>query len=255
MSATLATFHGAMQDAFARRAAFWSQVAIMVLNDLAWIGFWTIFFDRVGTVRGWDVDAILMLYATFTIAAGLVLGVLANARHLARLIDEGAIDHVLTLPVSPLLHLLVRRIDAVHTGDIVFGVVLFAVIGDLSPERVGAFVFAVACSTIVLAGFVLTAASSVFFTGRSQGGDLSVHSIMLLASYPAEIFTGYTKALLFTIVPAAFVSTVPSRLVTEFSWTAAAALATAAAAFALIGWTVFHTGLRRYTSGSGWTRA
>lgn len=255
MSGARATFRGAIQDALARRAAFWSQVAIMVLNDLAWIGFWVIFFDRVGTVRGWDVDAILMLYATLTTAAGLVLGVTANARHLARLIDEGAIDHALTLPVSPLFHLLVRRIDAVHTGDIVFGVVLFAVIGEWTPERVGVFVFGVVCSTIVLTGFVVAAASSVFFTGRSQGGDLSVHSILLLSSYPAEIFSGSTRALLFTVVPAAFVSTVPARLVTDFSWSTAAALATAAAAFALIGWSVFSAGLRRYTSGSGWTRA
>lgn len=254
MSALSATVRSAMADAFARRASFWSQVAIMVLNDVAWVVFWVIFFRRVGEVRGWDIDSVLMLNATLTVTGGIVLGVLSNCRRIAVLVDEGAIDQVLIRPVGPLLHLLVRRIDAVNLGDVVFGVGLFTIIGSPSPSRIGIFVFAVACGTVLLTGFLVAASSIVFFTGRSQVGDLSLHAILLTAAYPAEVFTGYTRLLLFTAIPAALVSSVPSRLVNDFSWITAAGIASAAALFALIGYATFTTGLRRYTSGSGWSR-
>ncbi len=81
-----------------------------------------------------------------------------------------------------------------------------------------------------------------------------MHALLLLASYPAEVFTGATKALLYTAVPAAFVAAVPSRLVDDFGLAQAASLAGAAAFFSFAGWTMFHLGLRRYTSGSAWAR-
>jgi ABC-2 type transport system permease protein len=252
---SLATFRGAMTDALARRASFYSQVSIMVVNDLAWIVFWVIFFRRVDNVRGWNVDTVLLLYATLTTSAGLVLGLLSNARRIPQIVDDGSLDHVLTLPVTPLPQLLVRKIDPVNLGDVAFGLVLFAAVGHPTLPRVAVYLFAVACSALVLTGFLVATGSIAFFAGRSQGGDLSLHAMLMLASYPASIFTGYTKGLLFTVVPAAFVSSVPSSLVDEFSWPAAAALAAAALVFATLGWTVFSLGLRRYTSGSGWTRA
>lgn len=255
MSASTTTFRGAVDDALARRASFYLQMTLMVVNDLAWIAFWSIFFHRVNNVRGWNIDAILMLYAVLTMSAGFVLGALSNCRRLPQLVDEGALDHVLTLPVRPLRQLLVRRIDPVHLGDVLFGVVLFVFFCHPTPARAVVFAFAVACSVVLLTGFLTAAGSLVFFTGRPQGGDLSLHSILLLASYPAEIFTGFTKGLLFTVVPAALVSSVPSRLVTDFSATTAAGMAVAAATFAVLGGLLFTAGLRRYTSGSSWTRA
>ena len=35
----------------------------MIVNDLAWVGFWFLFFDQVGSVRGWDLDRVLLLFA------------------------------------------------------------------------------------------------------------------------------------------------------------------------------------------------
>ncbi|MCU1344266.1 MAG: hypothetical protein JWL70_532 [Acidimicrobiia bacterium] len=73
----------------------------MVLNDLAWIGFWVLFFHRVGNLGGWDRDGVLMLLAVLTTGGGLVLGFLSNARRLAQLITDGGLDAVLALPVHP----------------------------------------------------------------------------------------------------------------------------------------------------------
>jgi ABC-2 type transport system permease protein len=137
----------------------------------------------------------------------------------------------------------------------VFGIVLFAVAGDPTLERTAVFVVASIGAAVLFTGFLVATGSLAFFAGRSEGGEFGLHAMLLLASYPADIFTGASKALLYTAVPAAFVAAVPATLVDDFDMTRALALAGAAAVFALAGWILFTLGLRRYTSGSIWTHA
>jgi ABC-2 type transport system permease protein len=249
-----AVVRGAFTEAFARRASFWSQVATMVVNDAVWIAFWLIFFNRVGTLRGWNMHRILLLYAILTTSAGLVLGALSNAKRIGQLAAEGDLDAVLALPVAPLPHLLVRRVDTVNLGDIAFGIVLFAATGTPTPQRILTYLGGVAASCMVLVGFLVATGSIALFAGRNEAGEISLHSILLLATYPVDIFTGTAKALLYTVVPAAFVSAVPSTLLDRFDLRRALLMVCAATVFAGGGWLTFTLGLRRYTSGSAWTR-
>jgi ABC-2 type transport system permease protein len=251
----LATVRAAAAESWANRQAFWVQVLAMVANDLAWVAFWVLFFDRVGTLRGWDTDRVLLLFAVLTTSAGLVLGFLSNARSVGRLAAEGQLDSVLALPVPPLAYLLVRRIETTNLGDFVFGVVLFAVAGSPTVERTAVYVVGSLAGAVLLTGFLVATGSLAFFGGRGETGEFGLHAMLLLASYPADIFTGASKAILYTAVPAAFVAAVPSTLIDDFDLTRAFALLGAATVFATAGWALFTLGLRRYTSGSVWTRA
>lgn len=255
MRSVLVTLRTAMAEAWANRGAFWLQVTIMVVNDTAWVAFWLLFFDRVGEIRGWDASGVLLLFAILTTAAGLALGVLGNARHVGRLAADGELDAVLALPVPPLAYLLVRRIETVNLGDALFGIALFALAGEPTVERTAIYVGGVLVGSVLLAGFLVAAGSLAFFVGRSEAGELGLHSILLFAGYPADLFGGPTKALLYTVLPAAFVAAVPARLVESFDPGRALALGGVAVGFALLGWITFTLGLRRYTSGSLWTRA
>ncbi len=254
MKVLAATQRAALAEAWANRSGFWAQLLAMVVNDVAWVVFWTLFFRRVGTVRGWEAHRMLLLLAVLTTAGGLVLGLFSNARRLGRLAADGELDAALALPVSPLAYLLVRRVDATNLGDIVFGVVLFAVAGDPTPARVALYLGAVGVASALLTGFLVATGSLAFFFGRNEAGELGLHAMLVLASYPVDMFSGFGKALLYTVVPAAFVAAVPARLLDSFDPVAAAGLVGATLAFAAAAWTVFNAGLRRYTSGASWTR-
>lgn len=255
MRAVLATSRSAFAEAWSNRSAFWVQVTAIVVNDVVWVIFWAIFFDRVGAVRGWDRDQVLLLLSMLCTCAGFSLGFLANARRIGWLAAEGELDSVLALPVPPLAYLLVRRVDAVHMGDIGFGIVLFLAIGTPSVERTLLFVVGVVTGILVMTGFLVLAGSLAFFTGRGESGDAGFNALLVLASYPTEIFSGGAKVLLYTLVPAALVAAGPSRLVADPAVTDALALLGAGVVFAAAGWWTFTVGLRRYTSGSVWTRA
>jgi ABC-2 type transport system permease protein len=252
----LATFRTALLEAWTNRRSFWFQVSIMITNDVAWVLFWVIFFNRIGSVNGWDAHRVLLLFAIITTVSGLSLGLLANSRKLGELIADGQIDAALTLPVHPLLYLLARRIDTAMLGDLFFGPVLFVLAGAPTPGRTLVYIVGSICGAFVLTGFLVTMGSlTMFVGGRGEQADLGFQAILILASYPLDIFGGLTKLLLFTAIPAAFVSGLPTKLVDNFSVLNAAPVIGAAIFFATLGTVMFQAGLRRYTSGALWTRA
>lgn len=255
MTAVLATMRAAFAEALANRRSFWSQVMVMVMNDFAWVAFWVLFFHRVGEVRGWDGDRVLMLLSVLATTAGLVLGVLSNARHIGPMAAEGELDAALALPVPPLAYLLVRRVSTVNLGDLLFGFGLFVAIGSPTLGRLVLYVLAVLAASMVLTGFLVAAGSLAFFTGRGETGDVGFNSILLLGNYPVDVFNGVAKLLLYTVVPAAFVGALPATLVDDFAPGRAFLLLAAASFFAVGGWALFTLGLRRYSSGSVWTQA
>lgn len=245
----------AWREALANRAGFWTQIAIMVVNDLVWVLFWFLFFDRVESVRGWDLDRLIVLFAILTTSAGFVLGVLNNARRTGQLAATGQLDAALALPVAPLTHLLFRRVEATNVGDLLFGVVLFAALGNPTPERTLIFVFGVVCAVLIITGFLVLVGSLSFWAGRNDAGELGFHALILFANYPVDIFGGATRVFLYAVVPSGFVTSAPARLVDEFDPTWAAATLAVAVGVAGAGWLAFTLGLRRYTSGAAWTRA
>lgn len=255
MTVALATMGAAFREAWSNRRGFWFQIAIMMANDVAWVVFWVLFFHRVGSLGGWDTHKVLLLFSILCTVSGIGLGLLANARRLGELIAAGALDAALALPTNPLAHLLTRRVDTALLGDLTFGPVLFVAAGDPTPERTAVFVFGSACGALVLVGFLVALGSITLYAGgRGEPADLGFQAILIFASYPIDVFGGLTKLFLFTAVPAAFVTGLPTSLVSSWHWPVAAGAAGAAAFFALGAAAAFELGLRRYTSGALWTR-
>src|SRR4051812_32481088 len=255
MGAVLLTLRTAVRDAFTNRRSFWVQVTAMAVNDLAWVVFWLLFFHKMGSIRGWDSDRIILLFAVLATASGIALGLLANARRIGELIGDGQLDAALALPVAPLPYLLSHRVDTVLLGDLFFGPTLFVVAGHPTPERAAVFVGASLLASTVLAGFLVAAGSLTFFIGgRGAQSDIAFQAVLLLASYPLDVFGGATRFLLFSAVPAAFVTGLPTRLVDSFDPAVAAALAGAAAFAVACAAGLFTLGLRRYSSGTVFTR-
>jgi ABC-2 type transport system permease protein len=245
----------AVEEAWANRAGFWTQVLTMVVNDIVWVIFWILFFRRVGEIRGWDGSSVLLLLSVLTTSAGFVLGCLSNCRALGRLVVDGEIDAALALPVPPLRYLLVRKLTTTNLGDVAFGLVLFVMSGSPSVERTLVFVAGCLVSGVLLTGFLVTTSSLAFFAGRNDIGEISFHTMLVFSSYPIDVFTGAAKLFLYTVIPAGFIAAVPARLIEDFDWGLAALLLAVAFAFAFAGWLTFTLGLRRYTSGAVWTRA
>lgn len=256
MRALASTSKIAFVEAWANRRSFWLQVAFMLANDASLIVFWLLFFHKVSTVRGWDFDHLLILFGILSMVTGIAMGVLGNARRLGQVIADGELDAALALPVDPLGYLLVRRVDTALLGDLAFGPLMLVLAGHLTPERVGLYVVAVLFGSAVFVSFlVILGSATLYLGGRGEQGDVGFHALLMIASYPLDLFGGAIRLVLFTLIPAGFVTGVPTELVTDFRWDRALVMAGAATIAAIVARATFQTGLRRYRSGAMWSRA
>lgn len=233
------------------RVSLISQVLGMFINDGLWVAFWVLYFTRFPVLRGWTLEDVLVLWACLTTSYGLVVGLLANSTRIARLVVQGQLDYYLALPKNVLLHVLVSQMSLVSLGDLLFGPVLLVLTVKLSWAKLAVFVVVSLLSAMVALGFFLVGGSLAFFLGNSEtvSGQF-LNALLHFSSYPTTIFDTGVKVILFTVIPAGFVSTLPVELMREFRWVGFLELLGAAVLFLGLGVWLFRRGLRRYESGN-----
>ena len=249
------TLRTAFADSRSNRGSFGLVMLLMIINDASLIVFWTLFFHRVGTVRGWDVHDIFVLFAILLTSAGLSLGLFANCRKIGVIAADGALDETLALPVAPLSMVLARRVDPGNLGDLIFGPVVFMLLCAPTPQRAVLYLFGSVLGAVVMVSFLICAGSvTLFVGGRGEHAELGFNALLIFSSYPLDLFGGATKVVLFTLIPAAFVTGLPAQLVHRFDPATALVMIAATIGFAILAQTMFSLGLRRYSSGSVWAR-
>jgi ABC-type Na+ transport system ATPase subunit NatA/ABC-type uncharacterized transport system permease subunit len=174
-----------------------------------------------------------------------------GVQDLARRIEGGDLDPMLTLPRSVLVQAVAARTRPDGWGDVATGMILVAMSGHLHG-----LAWLTAPLALVLAGVVFTAAgvllhSSAFWLGRVDGlARQATEFLTTFSVYPPSLFGWQLKLLLFTVLPAGFISYLPTELVRSFEPGTLALAVGGAAAYAVLAAWVFARGLRRYASGS-----
>ncbi|MFZ5827043.1 MAG: ABC transporter permease [Bacillota bacterium] len=233
------------------RTSLVSQVVGMFINDLLWVAFWVLYFTKFPVLRGWTLQDVIVLWAVVTTAFGIVVGLMANSIRIPQLVVQGQLDYFLALPKNVLLHMLVSQIRLVNFGDALFGPILLVVMVDLTPTKVLVFIVSTMLAAMVLLGFFILAGSLSFFLGNSDALSNQIATALIhFSTYPTTIFEQGVKFILFTLIPAGFVSTLPVELVREFDWLKFLQLAGGAVFFLGLAIIVFHRGLKRYESGN-----
>jgi ABC-2 type transport system permease protein len=234
------------------RASFVTQVVGMVLNDSMWVIFWWIYFSTFQVLQGgWTLHDVLGLWAVTGMAFGLCMGLFGNTLRLAEIISQGKLDYYLVLPKNVLLHVLVSSMDVTAWGDMLFGAGLFIAFLQPTPERAALFIFMSLCGAAVFLAFNIGWQSLAFWLGNAEGLAFQLWGALIaFSTYPPSLFRGAVKLMLFTVVPAAFLSHVPVEMLRKLdpAWLVGE-VAFAVGTLALSIW-VFYRGLRRYESGS-----
>lgn len=250
----VALWQANLQAAMEFRAAFLTQVAGMIVNNGLYFLFWVVFFERFEHVAGYGLRDVAMLYGVAAAGVGLAVYLFGNAVGLAEVISGGRLDYYLALPRPALLHALASKSAASGLGDFSYGLITFLVVGPHTPGAAARFVVAVLCAGAVFVGFMVLVNSLAFWTGgASQVSGQAFMAVITFAIYPVTLFDGSARLLLFTLMPAALIGSVPAAFVRGFGWPELGLLAAGAAAFLGLAIFVFGRGLRRYESGSAIT--
>lgn len=233
------------------RASFVSQVLGMVINNSLWVTFWVLYFTKFPVLGGWTVEDVLVLWCSVGLSYGLVSAFFANVIRIPALVVQGQLDYYLALPKDVLFHLLISQFRPVNVGDVLFGPILLVIMVKLTWAKVAIYLTVSLLAACIWLGCYLLTGSLTFFLGNSEGVSSQImNTVIHLATYPTPIFDNVVKVLLFTVLPAGFLTTLPVELVREFHLTGLLALMGGAVLFLGAGILLFRAGLKRYESGN-----
>ena len=233
------------------RGAFISQVAAMFLNDGVWLVFWTLFFTRFPVLRGWNIDDIITIWAVTASGFGLAHAIYGNGLMLASLIAQGQLDVWMLYPRALLPHLLLGRMTATAWGDALFGYAAYLALVGPDVVHFLLFVLMTLSAATLFVGFSILGGSLSFFLGNASGlADQWRFAMITFSTYPSVLFDGAIKIVLYTLIPAGFVSYLPAAALRDLSLTSAALAVAGAIGVLAAGVSLFYLGLRRYESGN-----
>jgi len=154
-------------------------------------------------------------------------------------------------PKPVLLHILVSRMAVSGFGEIAFAVILYAMFGSMTVTGVMKFGLALLLSMLIIMFFVIIVQSLAFFIGNADGlGQQLLNGMLACTTYPTGIFRGVGKMILFTVIPAGFVSYLPIGLLRSVEPVFLMQAIGMALLLTVGGTLFFYYGLKRYSSGN-----
>ena len=233
------------------RISFLIKVFGMVINDVALVVVWVIFFQRFPEINGWRIEDTILLFAIGTTSFGLVMTFGRAIHRISRLISQGELDHFLSFPVNVQWYVSLSEIDVSAIGDLLFGLTIFFFSGNISPEKFIMFSVFSATSAIILYNFSIIVQSMAFFVGNFEdAADQFFHALLGFTLYPQTVFHGALKIIMLTIIPAFFMATLPVQLINDFKWDLFLILILFAVSTSFLSVAIFKKGLKRYESGN-----
>jgi len=240
-----------LQAAMEYRTAFWAQIVIMLANDCLWLLFWWSYFQQFPLVNGWQQTDVVILWATSALGIGLGNAVFGNVSKLAALIINGGLDAYLGMPRYVLLHVCISGTDPSAWGDVLFALGAYCVFLRPGPLNLFLFLLLACMAALIFISFLVLCGSLAFFLGNVEGlSQQMLGALVTFSTYPMNIFNGVVHILLFTILPAGFISFVPLQLLHHFAWPLFGGMCGFLLLIMLGAAGFFQLGLKRYESGN-----
>ncbi len=240
-----------LQAAMEYRAAFAVQIITMIANDGLWLFFWWTYFRQFPLVNGWQSSNIIVIWAVAACGFGIGMAVFGNTPKLAALIMNGGLDAYLGMPRNVLLHVCITASDPTAWGDILFAAGAFTLLLHPDVFHFALFVLLSIMGALIFVSFLVILGSLAFFLGNTEGlSQQMLGALITFSTYPMNIFNGVVRVLLFTVIPAGFITFVPLQLLQHFSWPLFAGMIGFMVLFVGAAAGIFELGLRRYESGN-----
>lgn len=220
----------------------------MIVNDIFWVFFWYLLFQKFGTIGSWQFIDMAYLYAILFISFGIAMGFFGNLDGLAKMIEESKLDYYLTLPKNILFHSLVK-IYYSPIGDLIMGLVMAILVVPLNKFPL--FLALTFTSTVLIIGWLVFVNSiSFYINGFYTAANSAKEFFITFSHYPFSVYSGMTKFLLTFLVPAGMLVGIPVDLLKSFSWGLfLTVIVYVVLLFCFSVW-FFYKGLKRYESGN-----
>lgn len=241
-----------LKSSFEYKKSFLIQMIFMIINNGFFLIFWNVVFSvNNGNVNGLEMKDILIIWALAPASWGIACFLFGGLREINRYILTGGLDTYLLQPKNILLSIATSKCDFAGCGDLIYGLVLGA-IGCGNFKLYIEFILYVLIGTIVTCGvFIFIRTLAIWIGEVEQIAHIYENSLFItFCTYPFEIFGGFTKFLMFTIVPSAYVCHIPKKLLGNFDLKLFVFLLIAVTILFSFSVAFFYNSLKKYESGN-----
>ncbi len=243
-----------------REFMYRENIFAMTFADLIWIaveiGFFEVIYGNTVVINGWNKEQSFFFLGLFIASDALFSAFFQrNFWYFPNLITQGDLDIVLAKPVNPVFLALTQSVNLSQLLNFFAGLgILIAYAGP--AQFAGGWLWAmipvwlmIGVLTQGLVRFLFVV--SAFWTGRASGISHLYYNFYQLANKPEGFYPSAIRILLKTILPFAFIGSVPARaLLGSFSWQDFIFVFGTLSAFFILNRTLWQKGLRIYTSAS-----
>jgi ABC-2 type transport system permease protein len=224
---------------------FTSWAAILVL------------FTHTPAINGWSLGQMTVLLGVFYLIQGVNSLVFETSfERFMEHVRLGTLDYILIKPANSQFMVSTRHIRPPALGMVALGVVLLGIGVGQIDERIGlpdamAFVVTLVCGIALVYCLLLVLSTLSFWFVRVENLLAIFWSFLDAGRFPLDIYPGWLKVTLSTVVPIGVAVTVPAQAVAgKLDGTVLLALVGGTIAVWLIAAWFWRLGLRNYTGAS-----
>ena len=209
-----------LRFSFSRAFEFRLDFCFRIVMDCVFyavnLAFFSILYNYRDLIGGWTIDQCYVFVAGFFLVDALHMTIFSNNMWwLPLLVNKGDLDYYLVRPVSSLFFLSLREFAANSFVNLIIAVGILAWAIERYPGELSAG------QITLFAGFILAGAFvhyvlhilfiiPVFWLHTNRGLAMVFFSITKLAERPDRIYTGVTRRVLLSVLPLAWIASVPT---------------------------------------------
>jgi ABC-2 type transport system permease protein len=213
-----ARIRGEMQYRAAFVAFSISQTVVTFLDCVAVLAI----FSQVDALGGWSRGEVLFIYSTSVLSFGLADFTFGSVEYAAVTVIDGSFDGFLVRPAGVMTQLLGSFFALRRFGRLFQCLIVLAFVFGSGDVSIGSPITALFAVAMVIGGaltfsaiFVITNTVGFFIPGAREFANAFTYGGNAAAGYPSHIFGNWMRNFIMWVLPAGFVSYVPSLYVLD----------------------------------------
>lgn len=194
---------------------FYIGVATMMLKNVASLVTLFFLYNLVPQIDGWSMYELLYMYSLSTMGFAMWRCLFMNTLNISYYVRKGILDSMLIRPLNPLFQIFMEGFDDDAWGDLIIGIIIniiCIITLDLSWLNLAcALLISLFASLIFASISILGSIISLRTVGVSDFSDLP-YLLYELIKYPITLYGTWMTAILTFVVPIAWVSFIPSKI-------------------------------------------
>jgi ABC-2 type transport system permease protein len=202
------------------RLNFFLMTVAVVMQMILTLAFVRVIYGYINNLSGWNYHQALMVAASYMIIEGLLWATCSYLMAITVQVRTGTLDILMVKPMDTQILVSIWQGDPEDWARVVTAIAIFIYVvpglhlsGMAFAINLGFYLYLIVCAYLILYSITLVIRSLSFWLTDSGNLFYIAESITRMSQYPTDIFfQRFAKIFFSSIIPIAFIATVPAKI-------------------------------------------